>query len=180
MQAMKSMMISLMTLADAASIYGQGNPLTTELKQGYGQIKNNVTQAAAAMPEGDYGFIPGKGSRTYGAAVVHIAQVQAGICGMASGKEAPKIDDTKTTKTDAQAALKAAFDFCDPIYAGMTDADAVKAVKMFGRDRTMFGVLDFGVIHSNEMYGTLAVYLRAKDMVPPSSAGRGGMGKKKE
>jgi hypothetical protein len=50
---------------------------------------------------------------------------------------------------------------------------------MFGRARTMFGVLDFGVIHDNEMYGTLAVYLRAKNKVPPSSAGRGA-GKKKE
>ena len=36
------------------------------------------------------------------------------------------------------------------------------------------------MIHDNEMYGTLAVYLRAKSKVPPSSAGRGGMGKKKE
>jgi hypothetical protein len=177
---MRSMMITLVALAGAAAMYGQSNPLTTELKQGYGQIKGNVMRAADAMPDGDYGFVPGKGSRTFGAAVVHIADVQAGICGMASGKEAPKIDDTKTSKADAQAALKTAFDFCDPIYAAATDADATKMVKMFGRDRTMFGVLDFGVIHSNEMYGTLAVYLRAKDVVPPSSAGRGGAGKKKE
>jgi hypothetical protein len=177
---MKSMMITLVALVGAAAMYGQSNPLTTELKQGYGQIKGTVMRAAEAMPESDYGFVPGKGSRTYGAAVVHIAQVQAGICGMASGQEAPKIDDAKTSKADAQAALKTAFDFCDPIYAGITDADATKMVKMFGRDRTMFGVLDFGVIHSNEMYGTLAVYLRAKDVVPPSSAGRGGAGKKKE
>jgi len=81
---------------------------------------------------------------------------------------------------DAVAALKAVFDFCDPIYAAMTDADAAKMVKVFGRDRTKFGALNFGVIHTNEMYGTLAVYLRAKDMVPPSSAGRGNMGRKKE
>jgi len=177
---MKSMMITLVALAGAAAMYGQSNPLTTELKANYNQIKGTVTRAADAMPDADYGFVPGKGSRTYGAAVVHIAEVQAGICGMASGKEAPKIDTSKATKADAQAALKTAFDFCDPIYAGINDADATKMVKMFGRDRTVFGVLDFGVIHSNEMYGSLAVYLRAKDMVPPSSAGRGGMGKKKE
>ena len=99
---------------------------------------------------------------------------------MASGKEAPKIDENKGSKAEATAALKAAFAFCDPIYAAATDADAVKMVKMFGRDRTLFGVLDVGVIHDNEMYGTLAVYLRAKAKVPPSSAGRGNMGKKKE
>jgi len=38
--------------------------------------------------------------------------------------------------------------------------------------------LNFGVIHDNEMYGTLAVYLRAKSQVPPSSIRP--MGKKKE
>jgi hypothetical protein len=177
---MKSTMIMLLALVGASAMYAQTNPLSTELKQGYNQIKGNVTKAANDMPESDYGFVPGKGSRTYGLAVVHIAQVQAGICGMASGSEAPKIEETKSSKADALAALKTAFDFCDPIYEAMTDADATKMVKMFGRDRTKFGVLDFGVIHSNEMYGTLAVYLRAKDMVPPSSAGRGGMGKKKE
>ncbi len=53
--------------------------------------------------------------------------------------------------------------------AAMTDAEATKMVKLFGGDRTMFGTLDMGVIHSNETYGTLAVYLRAKSKVPPTS-----------
>ncbi len=98
-----------------------------------------MTKAADEMPEADYGFIPGPGSRTYGAAVVHIAEVQAALCGMAKGEAGPKIDASKTSKADAQAALKTAFDYCDPIYAAMTDADATKMVKMFGRDSTVFG-----------------------------------------
>ncbi len=176
---MKSKMMMLAVLAGATALYAQ-NPLTTELKQNYAQIKATVTKAADDMPDADYGFIPGPGSRTYGAAVAHIAEVQAGLCGMSKGESGPKIDTSKTSKADAQAALKTAFDYCDPIYAAITDADSLKMVKMFGRDKTVFGVLDFGVIHDNEMYGTLAVYLRAKSKVPPSSAGRGNMGKKKE
>jgi hypothetical protein len=175
---MKSKMMMLAVLAGATALYAQ-NPFTTELKQNYAQIKATVTKAADDMPDADYGFVPGPGSRTYGAAVVHVAEVQAGLCGMSKGEAGPKIDGTKTSKAEAQAALKTAFDYCDPIYAALTDADATKMVKMFGRDKTVFGVLDFGVIHSNEMYGTLAVYLRAKSKIPPSSAGRG-MGKKKE
>jgi hypothetical protein len=175
---MKSRMIMFAAFAGATALYGQ-NPITTELKQSYAQVKGNVMKAADEMPEGDYGFIPGPGSRTFGAAVVHIADVQAEVCGAAKGDTAPKIDGSKTSKADAQAALKTAFDYCDPIYESATDADATKMVKMFGRDRTMFGALNLGVIHDNEMYGTLAVYLRAKSQVPPSSI-RGGMGKKKE
>ncbi len=176
---MKSKMTMLALLAGATALYAQ-NPLTTELRQNYAQIKATVTKAADDMPEADYGFIPGPGSRTYGQAVAHIAAAQASICGMASGKEAPKLDENKSSKAEATAALKTAFDFCDPIYAAATDAEAGKTVKLFGRDRTMFGALDAGVIHDNEMYGTLAVYLRAKSKVPPSTAGRGNMGKKKE
>ena len=176
---MKSKMMMLAVLASSAALYGQ-NVFSTEVKGNYTQIKGNVTKAAEEMPEADYAFVPGPGSRTYGAAVLHIATVQAGLCAMAQGEMPKPIDETKASKADAIAALKMVFDYCDPIYEALTDANGATTVKMFGRDRSRLGVLDFGVIHSNEMYGTLAVYLRAKGTVPPSSAGRGGMGKKKQ
>ena len=62
---MKSKMMMLAVLAGATALYGQ-NPLTTELKQNYAQIKATVTKAADDMPDSDYGFVPGPGSRTYG------------------------------------------------------------------------------------------------------------------
>jgi DinB family protein len=176
---MKSKMMMLAILAGSSALYGQ-NVFSTEVKANYNQIKGNVMKAAEEMPEADYGFIPGPGSRTYGAAVLHIAEVQAGICAMAQGEMPKQFDAAKTSKADATAALKTAFDYCDPIYEALTDANGATLAKMFGRDRSRLGILDFGVIHSNEMYGTLAVYLRAKGTVPPSSAGRGGMGKKKQ
>jgi hypothetical protein len=165
---MKSPILLILSLAGASAVYAQ-NPLTTELRQGYNEIKGAMMKAAEEMPDSDYGYTPGPGSRPYGATVVHGAVVQAAVCGMASGKAAPKVDQSKTSKADAVAAVKAAFDFCDPIYANATDTEATKMVKMFGRDRTMFGTLDFAVIHSNETYGSLAVYLRAKAKVPPTS-----------
>src|SRR5436190_1503085 len=97
---MKSTMVMLFALAGVSAIHAQ-NPLTTELKQNYGMVKDQVTKAANDMPDADYGFVPGPGSRTYGAAVVHIAEVQSAICGMASGKDAPKIDGAKTSKAEA-------------------------------------------------------------------------------
>jgi hypothetical protein len=147
-QNMKSKIMMLAALAGATALYGQ-NPLTTELRQTYAGLKGNVMKAADAMPEGDYGFMPGPGSRTYGAAVVHIADVQANLCGAAKGEAGPKIDGSKTSKADAQAALKTAFDYCDPIYESATDAVATKMVKMFGCVRFIFGGLKLCVILDN-------------------------------
>ena len=104
---MKSKMMMLAVLAGATALYAQ-NPLTTELKQNYAQIKATVTKAAEEMPDADYGFVPGPGSRTFGAAVVHIAEVQAGLCGMSKSEPGPKIDASKTSKAEAAAALKTA------------------------------------------------------------------------
>ena len=160
--------IWMVVLAGASFAYAQ-NPLTAELKQGYNDIKDAITKAADEMPAADYSFTPGPGSRPYGATVLHAAVVQAAVCGAASGKPAPRFDQSKTAKADAVAAVKAAFDFCDPVYAAITDSGATKTVKLFGRDFTTFGALDVGVIHSNETYGSLAVYLRAKSKVPPTS-----------
>jgi len=172
---MKATILAL-ALVGASSMYAQ-NPLTTELKQNYTASKNNVMKGAAKMADSDYTFKATPQVRSFGEIVTHIAQVQALICGTATGDQ-KKFDFSKTDKASATAVMKQVFDYCDPIYDSMTDADATKMVKMFGRDRTKFGTLDFGVIHNNEMYGTMVVYLRLKGLVPPSSEGRGMEGKK--
>jgi hypothetical protein len=99
------------------------------------------------------------------------------LCTFVKG-ENKKLDTTKNDKASAAAALKAAFDYCDPVYAALTDANGLQTAKMFGGDRAKFGILDFGVIHDNETYGTMVVYLRLKGLVPPSSEPQGNMGKK--
>jgi hypothetical protein len=168
----KSTVLSLLLVAGVSTVYGQSNPLTTELKANYNNIKNNVLRGAEKMPEENYSFKPAPESRTFGEVVTHIATVQAALCASAKG-ETKQLDGTKTSKADAVALLKESVDYCDPIYNAMTDASGLETGKMFGRDRTKFGILDFNVIHDNEMYGTMAVYLRAKGVVPPSSEPRG-------
>ena len=170
--------ILLVFVGGASAIYAQSNPLTTELKGNYNNVKNNILKGAEKMPEEDYSFKPAPESRTFGAVVTHIAQIQMMLCAAAKG-ETKQADDSKTSKADAVAMMKESIEYCDPVYDGLTDASAMQMGKMFGRDRTKFGILDFNVIHDNEMYGTMAVYLRAKGQVPPSSEGRGGRGGKK-
>ena len=171
---MKSFCILTLTAAFAATALYAQNPFSTETKNSYNGIKNTLTRAADEMPEADYAYstVPGK-TRTYGEIISHIADIQMILCGVVKGEpQQPSFEKTKKTKAEATAALKQSFDYCDGVYNGMTDADGATTVKMFGRDQTKLGVLNFNVAHDNEMYGTAVAYLRMKDLVPPSSQPR--------
>jgi hypothetical protein len=169
---MKFTALLFVLAAGASAVYGQTNPLSGEVKGNYNNIKNNLLRGAEKMPEADYNFKPAPESRTFGEVVTHIATVQAALCASAKG-ETKELDGSKTSKADAVALLKTSIEYCDPVYDALTDASGMQMGKMFGRDRTKLGILDFNVIHNNEMYGTMAVYLRAKGLVPPSSEPRG-------
>ncbi len=148
------------------------NPFSADAKQSYTGIKNTLLKAADKMPEADYSFRTTPAVRTYGEIIGHIADTQLLLCGMAKGEQKTGNAAAKTSKADLVAALKASFDYCDPIYNSMTDASGAAMVKMFGRDVSKLGVLNFNIAHDNEMYGTAVAYLRIKGIVPPSSEGR--------
>ena len=84
----------------------------------------------------------------------------------------------KTAKADLVAALKESFATCDAVFGAMTDAKASEMVSgqiagpplPAGELRSRISTLWQVVRHSNEMYGYMAVYLRLKGIVPPSSA----------
>jgi len=176
---MKSKTITLAVFAGAAALYGQ-NPLTTELKMQYAESKGAITKSAERMGDADYGFKPAaSNTRTFGQVIGHIADVQLAICGAAKGEQKRgEAERTKTSKADLVAALKESFDYCDTVFAALTDASGAQMIKMFGGERSRLGALYFDVIHNNEMYGEIVVYYRAKGMVPPSTADRPAMGKK--
>ena len=157
-----------------AGAFAQENPISAGSRTLWGMIKGNVVKAAEAMPEEDYSFKPTPEIRSFGALMGHIADAQFSFCGGVSGeKKSVNAEKGMTKKADLVNALKESVAFCDPVYNAMTDADAAKMVKLFGRDWTKLAVLDFNIAHSNEEYGYASVYLRLKGVVPPSSAPRG-------
>ena len=167
----------ILTLAFIAALPGAvalnaQNPFSTDLKGNYNFIKNTLTRAADKMADADYSFKASPAERTYGEIVGHIADIQMALCGMAKGEQKKGDAGAKTSKADLVAALKASFDYCDGVYNSVTDADGATPMKMFGRDTTKLGVLNFNIIHDNEMYGQMVVYLRIKGLVPPSSERR--------
>jgi uncharacterized damage-inducible protein DinB len=137
----------------------------------YTNAKQDILRSADKMPEEKYAFRPTDSVRSYGQVLAHVADGQYEFCGAAAGNHDEKgIEQTAKNKTQIVAALKAAFAYCDAIYAGMTDAKAVEMIPAFGGAKiTRLSMLDFNMSHTMEHYGNLVTYMRIQGIVPPSS-----------
>jgi uncharacterized damage-inducible protein DinB len=149
----------------------QANPFTTFNKFAYARLKTILVSSAEKMPEENYSFKPTDAVRSYGQIVGHVADAQYMFCSIALGEKNPglKIEQTKTTKADLIAALKDAVAYCDKAYDNMTDASGSQMVKLFDLDMPKLGVLNVNNMHDMEHYGNLVVYMRLKNIVPPTS-----------
>ena len=174
------------TTASAQTPPAQQPPTTiaVAIQRAYATIKTNLTQAADKMPEADYGFKPSTMPevRVYGALFAHVAQSQFGACSAVNGVPNPmmgrQLEAELTTKADIVAALAQSFALCDTAYGSLTDANASEIITQGRGQIARAAVLSNNITHDNEMAGTAYVYLRAKNIVPPSTenalAARGG------
>jgi len=161
-------------LAGGCALQAQGtNPLIAEQKAAYNNLKNNLLKAAEKMPEDAYSFKPTPEVQSFGQRIAHIAN-QIRTCSSITGEAKQSDAASKTAKADLVAALKASFDACDAAWDSLNDKTAVEMIASRGGQRSKLGVLVGNTIHDTELYGYLAVYMRLKGVVPPTSE-RGGM-----
>ena len=171
--------------APGGQMPGQKIGLATSLQRGYNGFKTNFTQAAEKMPEADYTFKPGSTpeARTYAQVIAHIAQAQFGQCSGLKGVPNPmagkQLEQELKTKAEVTKALADSFALCDDLFSSLTDASATEMVKAGQNEQTRAASLYGVIVHGNEMAGTAYVYLRSKNIVPPSTenAQRGRMGR---
>jgi uncharacterized damage-inducible protein DinB len=170
-------------LAPAAAALADDKPVSADTKPAeapsphaftktaYGFVKATLLGSAEKMPEENYGFKPTDAVRSFGQIVGHVADSQYFFCSTVLGEKNPAlmIEKTKTSKADLIASLKGAFAYCDKAYDGLTDASASETVKLFKSDMPKRDVLTANTMHGVEHYGNLIVYLRMKNIVPPSS-----------
>ena len=147
------------------------NPLVSVSKGMFAISKNDVLRSLDKISDDLWTYQPTKEVRTFGQLFAHIADGQYEFCGVAGeGHSVSRnIEKTATSKADVSAALKEAFQYCDDVYAKMTDADATQMVSFFGGKITKVGAMDFNFAHNMEHYGNLVTYMRLKGIVPPSS-----------
>jgi len=151
-----------------------GNPMSASTKVAYGFLKAAILRSAEKMPEESYNFRPTWVVRSFGHIIGHIADANYMFCSIVRGEKNPamalRIERTKTSKADLIAALKDASAYCDKAYDGMTDAaGSAEMVRFRGFDAPKLFMLTANNMHTIEHYGNLVVYLRMKNIVPPSS-----------
>jgi uncharacterized damage-inducible protein DinB len=139
-------------------------------------VKRNLAEAAAAMPESEYAFKPTPEVRSFAELVGHVANANYYFCSQAKGEPSPaKTNFEKTTaKADLVKGLNDALAYCDAVYSAATDATFAEPVKVAlpggGPETPRGAVLEFNVAHNNEHYGNIVTYMRLKGHVPPSTA----------
>jgi len=151
-------------------------PLTlsaaADVQRAYNGLKGNILKAAEKMPADSYSFRPTPDIRTFARVVNHVTEAQLRICGTLNGTASdalPKTPAETADKATIQTALQASFAECDKAYAALSDNSLMQMLTLGPMTRTRIGFAWGNVSHDNEQYATLALYLRLKGLVPPSS-----------
>lgn len=140
-------------------------------------IRRDLAEAADSMPAEEYSFKPTAEIRSFAQLMGHVANANFFFCAQAKGERSPSTENYERT-TDKAALAKAVKDslaYCDEVYNATNDANFNQMVKVAtpggGGGQTARGsILIFNTAHNNEHYGNVAIYMRLKNHVPPSTA----------
>ena len=137
-------------------------------------IRRNLIEAAEAMPAADFGFKPTPEIRSFAELLGHVTAANYFFCSMAKGEQSVFKPSNASDKQSVVKALGDSLTHCDGVYKETTDANANQMVKIAGpggaTQSTRALVLMFNTTHNNEHYGNIVLYLRLKNIVPPSTA----------
>ena len=143
-----------------------------EVQRSYAALKTNILKAADKMPAADYSYKPTPEIRTFARVVNHITEAQLRACGALNGTASASLPSVPPETADKAAivqALQASFSECEKAFTATTDANLSDPFPIGPTKRSRIGLVWGTVSHDNEQYATLALYLRLKGLVPPSS-----------
>jgi hypothetical protein len=164
--------IAAVILFGNCAAYAQnGNPISTQLKESWMNGRDLLTKMAEKMPEADYRFKPTPELQDFGQRMAHVITFNMRGCSLVKGEPQNLTFSAMPNKAEIAAAMKGVDEECDSVFDSLTDADLQKMINPGrGGQRSEFALLEGLVLeHSQEVYGYLAVYLRLKGIVPPSS-----------
>ena len=142
------------------------NPLTRTLSIFRLNMQDKIAKAAEMMPESKYSYRPTKEVRSFAELLTHVGDISYILCSNAKGEATPGTTAAKSSKPEIRAYLKGAFDYCDGVYSGYTDAHLNDPADFFGfKTNKMFILTQVGN-HDALHYGNLVTYLRINGLEP--------------
>src|SRR5580698_3285761 len=108
------------------------NPLTATISIFRNNMQDKIMKAAEAMPESKYSYRPTKDVRSFAEILDHVADISYILCSGAKGEAPPASAHAADSKTKMKARLKGAFEYCDGVYSGFTDAHLNDPANFFG------------------------------------------------
>jgi uncharacterized damage-inducible protein DinB len=148
---------------------GQTYNFSTLMQRGLQGVQRNLLEAAEKMPEADYGFKPTAEVRPFGHIVAHIALSQFSMCSTLKGEKSPQAgekEEAPRTKAELIALLKESQTYCEPTVTGTTEENLKELVKSGPNQVPRAAFVQSNIVHANETYGVMTVYLRLKGIVP--------------
>jgi uncharacterized damage-inducible protein DinB len=130
-----------------------------------------VVKVVNAMPEADYGFKPFPEARSFGEEMQHLAQAEGFYLGrLGKGGAAPAAPRGDASKATTVKYLTATMDWSIGVVKQLTAADVTKS---FGNGKQAMTGLDLllnAMVHTAHTRGYAEMYLRQKNVVPPTYA----------
>ena len=163
--------VACSTAYGQAPAAGPAGP-AAEVQRSYAGLKANILKAAQTAPAEMYSFKPIPEIRSFARVVNHVTEAQLHACAAANGtamSALPAMPPETSDKAVIVQALQESFAECDKAFAGATDANLTEMLPIGSARRSRIGLLWGTVSHDNEQYATLALYMRLKGLLPPSS-----------
>jgi hypothetical protein len=157
---------------DIRPVAGETMSLVKSLQREYERLYINLLDSARRMPEADYTFTPSIDIRNFGDLMGHVANSHFGACAVLKGVPSPSQGMNipgKQTKAEFVKLMEDSFAFCSDAFSSLTQEKVLEFVKERDGLITRLGVIAHMIAHSNEVYGTAAVYMRMRNLVPPTT-----------
>lgn len=160
----------------------QSPPFSSSIDRLFAKVESDILTTAEAMPEERFDFTPDslhiKGAafdsvRTFAGQVMHLATdnilIWAAINNQKIAYDITDVNGPKNirTKTDVIKYLKYSFEIGRKAIQTMTAANATDLVEFRYRKLSKLDLAFYGIVHANEHYGQMVVYVRMCGIVPP-------------
>lgn len=170
----KTLVTAMMTFALIAQAFAGTTPDAEKdaLVADWERAKAYTLEYIDAMSDEGFFKSPTEGIRTFAQQMLHIADANVGIIGMATGKAGPfaghvEADTNLDTKSKVREAVVKAYDFAIEAVKGMDMSKSAELTEAFGQSIPRIELIKKAFEHQTHHRGQTTIYLRMLGIAPP-------------